>query len=67
VELYDLLCSLGEDSRMAIVVASEEVAPIRRAHRVMSIDQGRLRSMDQPGTVVPFPDQRASGRSRSSP
>jgi ABC-type methionine transport system ATPase subunit len=67
VELYDLLCSLGQDSRLAIVVASEEVAPIRRAHRVMSIDQGRMRSMDQPGTVVPFPDQRAPGRARSSP
>jgi ABC-type lipoprotein export system ATPase subunit len=67
VELYDLLSSLGEDSRIAIVVASEEVAPIRRAHRVMSIDRGRLRSMDQPGTVVPFPDPRAPGRARSSP
>jgi len=67
VELYDLLSSLGEDSRIAIVVASEEVAPIRRAHRVMSIDRGRLRSMDQPGTVVPFPDLRAPGRARSSP
>jgi predicted ABC-type transport system involved in lysophospholipase L1 biosynthesis ATPase subunit len=67
VDLYDLLCSLGEDSRVAIVVASEEVAPIRRVHRVMSIDQGRLRSMDQAGTVVPFPDQRVSGRARFSP
>ncbi len=67
VELYELLCSLGEDSRMAIVVASEEVAPIRRAHRMMSIDQGQLRSMDQPGTVVQFPDQRGPGRARSSP
>jgi putative ABC transport system ATP-binding protein len=67
VELYDLLGSLGGDSRIAIVVASEEVAPIRRAHRMMSIDRGRLRSMDQPGTVVPFPDLRAPGRARSSP
>jgi ABC-type ATPase involved in cell division len=66
VELYDLLCSLGKDSGVAIVVASEEVAPVRRVHRVMSIDQGRLRSMDQAGTVVPFPEQRAPGRARST-
>jgi ABC-type lipoprotein export system ATPase subunit len=67
VELYELLSSLGEGSRLAIVVASEEVAPIRQAHRVMSIDRGHVRSMDQPGTVVPFPDPRVPGRARSSP
>jgi ABC-type ATPase involved in cell division len=67
VELYKLLFTLGESSEVAIVVASEDLAPIRRARRLMSIDQGRLRSMDQSGTVVPFPDQRMSGRARSSP
>jgi putative ABC transport system ATP-binding protein len=67
VELYELLFSLGSESGLAIVVASEEVAPLRRAHRKMSIDGGRLRVMDQPGTVVQFPDQRTSGRARSSP
>jgi predicted ABC-type transport system involved in lysophospholipase L1 biosynthesis ATPase subunit len=67
VELYELLASLGGDPQLAIVVASEELQPIRRASRHMSIDQGKLRSMDQSGTVVPFPDQRTSGRARSSP
>lgn len=68
VELYDLLRSLGEDSRVAIVLASEDVGPIRRAQRVMSIDQGRLRSMDETGNVFQFPDQRPSpGRAHSSP
>jgi putative ABC transport system ATP-binding protein len=63
VELYDLLCSLGRDSGLAIVVASEEVAPIRRAQRLMSIDQGRLRSMDQAATIL---ELRASGKTRAS-
>jgi putative ABC transport system ATP-binding protein len=67
VELYELLSSLGRDSQIAIVVASEDIAPIRRARRVLSIDNGTLRSMDQAGTVVPFPDQRMSGRARSAP
>jgi lipoprotein-releasing system ATP-binding protein len=65
VELYELLRTLGRDSRLAIVIASEDIAPIRKARRMFSIDSGRLRSMDQPGTVVPFPDQRLAGRTQS--
>ncbi len=64
-ELYGLLSSLGRDSCIAIVVASEDIAPIRRARRMMSIDGGMLRSMDQAGTVVAFPDQRPAARTRS--
>ncbi len=57
VELYELLRSLGHQSQIAIVIASEELAPIRKARRVMSIDGGRLRAMEQPGTLVQFPDR----------
>jgi predicted ABC-type transport system involved in lysophospholipase L1 biosynthesis ATPase subunit len=65
VELYALLRSLGRDSSIAIVIASEDIAPIRRARRMMSIDAGRLRSMDQSGTVIAFPENRPAGRTRS--
>jgi ABC-type methionine transport system ATPase subunit len=66
VELYGLLRSLGEGSGLSIVVASEEIAAIRGARRMLSIDSGRLRAMDRPGTVVAFPASRrpASRRSR---
>jgi predicted ABC-type transport system involved in lysophospholipase L1 biosynthesis ATPase subunit len=65
VELYGLLFSLGRDSSIAIVVASEDIAPIRRARRILSIDGGRLRSMDPSGTVLAFPDQHPPARTRS--
>jgi ABC-type methionine transport system ATPase subunit len=54
--LFDLLSQLGSHSELAVVVACEEVAPIRRAHRLMSIDRGRLRSMDEEGQVLKFPE-----------
>jgi predicted ABC-type transport system involved in lysophospholipase L1 biosynthesis ATPase subunit len=65
VELYELLVSLGRDSSIAIVIASEDIAPIRRARRMMSIDSGRLRSMDQAGTVLEFPEQQPAERTSS--
>jgi putative ABC transport system ATP-binding protein len=55
VELYELLRALGVGSS-AVVVASEELAPIRMAHRIVGIDGGRLRSMQEPGTIVQFPE-----------
>jgi lipoprotein-releasing system ATP-binding protein len=64
VELYDLLRSLGADSQLAIVIASEDIAPIRKARRMFSIDGGQLRSMDHPGTLVQFPE-RPHARQRS--
>ncbi len=56
VELYDLLAELGRDPNLALIVASEELAPIRMTERVFSLDRGILRAMDGPsGRVVPFP------------
>jgi putative ABC transport system ATP-binding protein len=55
--LYELLQSLGRDRDLAIVVTSEDVAPIRTARRMFTIDSGRLRAMDEPGTVVELRDR----------
>lgn len=66
LELYDLLHSLGQSLGLAVVIASEDIAPVRKAQRMMSIDGGRVRSMDQPGTLVQFPD-RTHARQRSRP
>jgi ABC-type ATPase involved in cell division len=68
VELYELLSSLGRDPELALVIASEDLAPIRMARRMMSLDDGRLRSVNTPGststpgTVVAFPDRRTAAR-----
>lgn len=53
-ELYELLHALGRDLSLAMVIASEDIAPIRKARRMFTIDSGRLRAMDEPGTVVQF-------------
>jgi len=65
-ELFDLLRSLGASSGIAVVIASEDIAPIRRARRLMSLGGGKLRSTDERGTLVPFPE-RASARKRAQP
>lgn len=57
-ELYALLRSLGKDRALALVVASEDLAPLRGALRIMAIGDGRLRSTDARGKVLPFPDRR---------
>lgn len=64
VELYELLRSLGDSSGIAILIASEDIAPIRKARRLMSLGGGKLRSTDQPGNLLPFPE-RASAKMRS--
>ena len=64
VEFYEMLSALARTSGMALVIAAEDIAPIRKAARMFSIDNGRLRAVDRPATVVAFPE-RASGRTRS--
>ncbi len=71
-ELYGLLASLGRDLGLALVIASEDIAPIRMARRRMSLDDGQLRVMDtppsseQPGTVVDFPAKLTAVATRQS-
>jgi predicted ABC-type transport system involved in lysophospholipase L1 biosynthesis ATPase subunit len=66
VELYDLLRSLTGSGGIAVVIASEDIAPIRKARRLMSLGSGKLRNTDQRGTLLAFPE-RASTRRRSQP
>jgi predicted ABC-type transport system involved in lysophospholipase L1 biosynthesis ATPase subunit len=62
VALYELLRGLAHEMRLAMVVVSEELAPIRQASRMFSIDAGKLRAMDQPGTVLQFPERKAGAQ-----
>jgi putative ABC transport system ATP-binding protein len=66
VKFYELLRSLSREASFAVVIASEDIAPIRTAQRMFSIEDGRLRSTDQPGIVVQFPE-RTHGRRHSRP
>jgi predicted ABC-type transport system involved in lysophospholipase L1 biosynthesis ATPase subunit len=59
-ELYALLRSLARDTRLAVVVASEDLEPLEAARRIMSISNGELRSMDPAGVVLAFPSRRAA-------
>jgi putative ABC transport system ATP-binding protein len=55
--LYELLRSLSDEPDQTVLVASCELQPLQGAKRMMAIGQGRLRRMDDPGTVIEFPDR----------
>ncbi len=58
-ELYGLLRELGNDSLLALVVASADVDALRGVKRKFAIGGGRLRDHTEAGVVVPF-SRRAS-------
>ena len=60
-ELHQLLRSLGEEPGRAVVLSACDTAPIQHAQRMMALGRGRLRTMDVPGTVLPFPDRTGTG------
>lgn len=60
-ELFALIHSLPKALGLALVVASEEVAALRGAGRVMHLDNGRLYSTDSRRTVVELSERRRSG------
>jgi predicted ABC-type transport system involved in lysophospholipase L1 biosynthesis ATPase subunit len=61
-ELYNLLASLGRIPTLAVLVASEDIAIIRRAPRRMTVGAGSVHSMDKDGQVVSFPLDRVADR-----
>jgi predicted ABC-type transport system involved in lysophospholipase L1 biosynthesis ATPase subunit len=63
-ELYGLLRLLGNDRDIAVVIASENLAALTGSRRTMAISSGTVRSMDQDGVIVPFPDPLVSRASR---
>lgn len=66
-ELYALLRSLAKESRMALVIASEDTTPLLGVDRVMTLSDGHLRTTDARKRVVAFPERRSrSGGSRAS-
>jgi predicted ABC-type transport system involved in lysophospholipase L1 biosynthesis ATPase subunit len=64
-ELYVLLRQLARDSKLAMLIASQDLDALEGAYRNMSISDGVLRSMDPEGVVVSFSARRA-GRAEPS-
>jgi len=60
-ELYGLLRSLAKESKMALVIASEDTTPLAGVQRAMRISDGRVITTDSRRRVVPFPERRRRG------
>jgi predicted ABC-type transport system involved in lysophospholipase L1 biosynthesis ATPase subunit len=60
-ELYALLRDLGRTAELAVLVASEDLNVVQTAPRMLSIAEGRLRTMDSSAVVLPFPRQSRQG------
>lgn len=56
-ELHALLRSLGTESGRTVLIAACELETLKGVKRMMALGLGRLRTMDDPGTVLPFPDR----------
>lgn len=57
--LMELLRSLNQELRCALMFSTEDVAPLRSASRILTIDRGRLRSPAHEGVVIALPKQRS--------
>jgi ABC-type lipoprotein export system ATPase subunit len=58
-ELAALLRTLMGEPGLTVIAASEDLAVVRAAHRMMTIGDGAVRSSERSAHVVPFPDGRA--------
>jgi ABC-type multidrug transport system ATPase subunit len=63
-EFYALLRAVTREQSMALVIASEEMAPLHGAGVMMSIAGGELCSTDERGTVVRLPRRSVAGAER---
>ena len=62
---YALLRAATSERKIALLVASEEMAPLQGVGVLMSIADGGLVSTETRGTVVALPDRRRAGAERS--
>ncbi len=65
-ELYALLRQVAKESKLALVIASEDVTPLRGVDRAMSLSDGQLHTTDSRKRVVPFPERRSRGSAQAS-
>jgi ABC-type multidrug transport system ATPase subunit len=65
-ELYGLLREVAKESKLALVIASEEATPLAGVDRAMSLSDGQLYTTDARKRVVPFPQKRSRGSVQAS-
>jgi ABC-type methionine transport system ATPase subunit len=65
-ELNVLLREVARELKLALVIASEDVTPLRGVDRAMSLSDGQLHTTDSRKRVVPFPERRGRGSARAS-
>jgi ABC-type lipoprotein export system ATPase subunit len=64
-EIFSLLHAIGDQQGIALLIASEDLRPLRRAKRIMSIGGGAVHLMDRDAEIVQFPgpgSARSGGR-----
>jgi ABC-type methionine transport system ATPase subunit len=59
-DFHALIHSLPKRLDLSLLIASEEVAALRGAGRVMNLDGGRLHSTDSRRKVISFPERRGA-------
>jgi ABC-type lipoprotein export system ATPase subunit len=59
-EIRQLLRSLSSEAQLTLIVASQDAGALRGTRRMLSIGDGRVRTSDRDGIVVPFPHERAA-------
>lgn len=57
-EMCELVHELGDDGRIAVVVASEDLSVACGVRRLMGLSGGCIRSTDRDAEVLSFPDRR---------
>lgn len=65
-EVYALLREVANESKLALVIASEDATPLMGVDRAMSLSDGQLYTTDSRKRVVPFPERRSRGSARAS-
>jgi len=60
-EIFTVLQTVGHDRDLTMVMASEDIRPLRGAARLMSVGGGGVHVNDSAGEVLPFPPPEAAG------
>ncbi len=61
-EIFNLLQIIGGEEGTAVIIASEDLRPLRRTNRIMSVGGGAIRLMDRHAEVVQFPGPESAQR-----
>lgn len=61
-EIFELLRTIGAEAGVALVVASEDLRPLRNASRIVSVGGGKVNLAERDAEIVPFPGSDSARR-----